>query len=118
MYGVPADLPLASFVEATLIQVAIGQYQMQFIFDSSGIISIEGKWELRDESGNIIDSSAPHGERDCYRVHRIIGQTVSAYEIDPPRLFALRFANDCLLSVYDDSDQYESFSIHPGHIFV
>jgi hypothetical protein len=74
MYGVPADLPLAMFEKATLVQVCLGEYQLQLRFQndeharkrSAGpTISIEGRWEL------------------C-----------------------------------DDSEEYESFSIQPGDIFV
>jgi len=43
---------------------------------------------------------------------------VAGTEVDAPRSFALRFAGGEELRVFDDSDQFESFSIQPGDIFV
>ena len=39
-------------------------------------------------------------------------------EIDQPRSFALKFEGGDVLRVFDNSEQYESFSIQPGDIFV
>ena len=40
MYGVPADLDLAFLHGAELIQVCLGQYQLQFHFHPAGSISV------------------------------------------------------------------------------
>jgi hypothetical protein len=124
MYGVPADLDLSIFERATLIQLAIGEFQVQFRFDSDGIISAEGKWELRNANGEVVDeaestaSPNANAERDAYRLHVILGKTVERYAIDPPHSFSLRFTTGHLLTVFDDSKQYESFQIQPGNIVV
>ena len=118
MYGVPADLPLSVFLNTTLIQICLGQYQIQFHFVPQGYISVEGRWELKDEKGERVDASQPHVERDSYRIHRIIGQDIVNFEIYPPSWFSLQFKNGYSLVIYDDSKQYESFSIQPGDIFI
>jgi hypothetical protein len=39
-------------------------------------------------------------------------------EVSAPRWFALRFNGGEVLRVFDDSEQFESFSIQPGSIIV
>jgi hypothetical protein len=42
MYGVPADLDLSRFKGAVLIQLSIGEFQVQFHFHPVGTISVVG----------------------------------------------------------------------------
>lgn len=120
MHGVPANLNLASFHGATLEYVGLGQYIMTLSFsgDSRPVIGIEGDWELRDGAGKVLDQQAEPLERDAYRIHVLLGKTVTASHVDPPRSFSLRFDSGHTLHVFDRSTQYESFSIQPGNIFV
>ncbi len=118
MHGVPAELDLRFLHGAELIQVCLGQYQVQFHFHPAGLISVEGGWELLDPAGERIDGSADGPERPPYQLHRLLGRLVAASEIAPPGSFALRFEGGELLRIFDDSEQYESFAIQPGNIFV
>jgi hypothetical protein len=54
MYGIPATLDLSRFVGAELIQLCAGQFQCQFHFDPPTSICVERRWELRDESGQLL----------------------------------------------------------------
>jgi hypothetical protein len=112
MYGVPKDLPLDPFVGHELNQVALGRFQMQLRFSGCGSISIEGRWELRDPDGAIVDCWQDHAARDCYRIYRILDLSVSRFEIDAPASFTLVFEPSYRLTVFDDSPQYESFSVN------
>lgn len=112
MYGVPEDLPLQRFVGEDLNQICLGQYQIQFHFSGTGSISVEGQWELRDASGELLDRDQEHPERDCYRIHKIIDLPVTRFTIDAPRSFTLFFDGGYALTVFDDTPQYESFSVH------
>jgi hypothetical protein len=126
MYGVPADLDLAMFVGAKLTQLGVGEFQLQFNFMApvesrwgpGPSIGVEGKWELRDGAGELVDRSMSNAEREVYRVHVILGHDVVATNLDAPHSFSLRFDDGHELTVFDDSKQYESFSIQPGDIFV
>jgi hypothetical protein len=117
MYGVPADLPLGKFIGQEINQIAIGRYQIQFNVSGSGSICVEGpvkgarSWELRDRSDILIDSARVHEERDFYRIHQIIDIKIANFLIDPPRSFTLVFESGHKLEIFDESDQYESFSI-------
>lgn len=118
MYGVPADLDLAFLHGAVLIQVCLGQWQVQFHFHPAASISIEGRWELLDTAGVRIDGAHDTSERPPYQLHRLLGQRIASSEVAAPKWFALRFDGGEVLRVFDDSEQYESFSIQPGNIFV
>jgi uncharacterized oligopeptide transporter (OPT) family protein len=111
MYGVSADLPIQPFVGQELNQICLGRFQTQLRFLGAGTISVEGRWELRDNAGEIVDRAEEHDTRESYRVHRLIDVAVVRFSIDPPRSFTLFFGNGLALTVFDDSEQYESFSI-------
>jgi hypothetical protein len=111
MYGVPADLPLDQYVGDECSQIGVGRFQLQFRFGRAPIISVEGKWELRDSSGSIIDQSGEPATRDAFRIHKIIDLPVTRYAIDAPRSFTLFFERNYALTIYDDSPQYESFQL-------
>jgi hypothetical protein len=118
MHGVPPDLNLSSFKDATLIQLGIGEYQIQFHFNPESSISVEGRWELRDSADTLIDSGARDSitKREALHLHTILGKRVVSYSVSAPDSFSLRFGSGHLLTIFDDSKQYESFSI--GGIYV
>ena len=118
MYGVPADLDLSRFHGASCIQVAIGEFQIQFHFHPSGSISVDGRWELRDPDGQIADETKETKDRTTYRIHHILGKSVRETFVNAPRLFGLRFENDYVLEVFDDSEQYESCQIAPTSVII
>lgn len=117
MYGVPPDLPLQRFVGLDCSFIGLGVFQIQFHFSNAGdahtgSISAEGKWEMHDASGALIDQSQEHAEREAYRLHRIIGLPVTHFTIDAPRSFTLYFKGGFSLTIFDASEHYESFSLH------
>ena len=121
MYGVPSDLPLGRLVGRNLDQIALGRFQIQFHFAGASSIFVHSSWELRGPTGELIDSSCEHAERDCFRVHQVIGVPVLRFSIDAPRSFTLFFESGHALTIFDDLDRYESFSMHldgQGEVFV
>jgi hypothetical protein len=121
MHGVPPDLPVTRFLGHECNQVALGQYQVQFHFAGAGSIAVESRWELRDLAGLLVDSACEHAKRDCYRLHQIIDVPVVRVVVDPPVSFTLFFESGHALTIFDDSVQYESFSVNlegDGSIFI
>jgi hypothetical protein len=118
MYGVPVDLPLERFIGDALFQICIGRDGLHFVFGRSGTISVGGRWELTNASGTMIDCSCETGEREAYRVHTILNQDVANSRIDPPHSFSLTFSKGHRLTVFDDSQQFESCAIEPGGFIV
>jgi hypothetical protein len=119
MYGVPQNLDLRQFHGDYLTQVCLGPGDIQFHFGAGSEIGVEGDWELTAPDGTVLDRAVrPPAERECYRVHVLLMAVVVGSEVDPPRSFTLLFDNGMRLTVFDNSEQYESFSIMPGDIFV
>jgi hypothetical protein len=122
MYGVPENLDLRPFQGDYLELVSIGPYMLHFGFGKGGRISVSGNWQLKDGAGKVLDQAIEETgqpwKRDCYRVHALLMATVTRSEVDPPRSFTLFFDNGMSMTVFDDSEQYESFSIEPGDILV
>ena len=118
MYGVPVDLDLGFLHGAVLVQVCLGQYQVQFHFHPVGSISVEGGWELRDAAGVVIDRRHDGPDRPPFQLHRLLGRRVAGSEVSAPAWFALRFEGGEVLRVFDDSPQYESFQIAPSGVIA
>jgi hypothetical protein len=118
MYGVPLDLDLSFLHGAELIQICLGLYQLQFHFHPTGLISVEGEWELVNSDGLRIDGWHDGPDRPPYQLRALLGQRVADSVLSAPEWFALRFEGGDTLRVFDDSTQYESFQIHPGNIIV
>lgn len=120
MHGVPPDLDLSPFVGATLQRIDLGKWILHFQFEMNppGVIAVEGEWELLDRIGNVVDRQQEPGERDAYRVHHLLLRQVTGFEVQAPRSFTLTFDNGMVLRIYDDSKQYESFSIQPGNVYI
>ena len=112
MYGVPKDLQLERLVGQEFNFIGLGRFQIQFHVSSVVAIHVEGRWELRDTSGALVDSEQEHPDREAYRVHRIIDVPIVRFTIDAPRSFTLFFESGHSLTIYDESEQYESFSVH------
>jgi hypothetical protein len=118
MYGVPKDLDLSRFRGDSLIQIAIGEFQIQFHFGSGSSIAVEGDWELKDQSGKLIDRDMENSARESYHIHHLLGRTVLTTKLDPPKSISLHFDNGMTLTILDSSNQFESFLVQPGNIIV
>jgi hypothetical protein len=118
VYGVPEDLDLQFLHGAELIQICIGLYQVQFIFQSGANISVEGEWKLYTSDGSELDRSSPAPRHEPFQLHRLLGRRVAASTVSSPNWIALRFETGDILRIADSSKEYESFSIQPGNIFI
>ncbi len=112
MYGVSESLPLNEFVGQECVQIGLGEFQVQFNFSDGSSISVEGKWELSNRDNVLVDEFISHSLREKYCVHQIIGQKVFSFFINVPTSFTLHFENQFALTIYDDSEHYESFHLH------
>ena len=61
--------------------------------------------------GEQVDRSLENKQREAYRVHVLLGAHVSAFRIEPPKSFSLLFSSGHQLTVFDNSERYESFSV-------
>jgi hypothetical protein len=116
MHGVPPDLDLAFLDSAELTHVGIGVHQIQLSFHPTGAISIEGGWELLAADGSKIDGLMPVPRGAPQQLQLLLGQRVVRTKISAPDWFAIEFERGELLWVFDDSRQYESFSVNGQYI--
>lgn len=93
-----------------LLRWCIRRCRGQRLFDSKGDVVDESVGRVGDPPGN--------RSRNSWRVRELVGDTVESASIDPAQSFSLTFSSGHRLTVFDDSDLYESFSIQPGDIFV
>ena len=91
LYGVPANLNLSDFSGDQLEQVCLRQYQIQFLFASGAGISVEGRWELTDSAGAVVDGadrdSLPYSQPRPLKVHLLLGKTVTECAVNAPTFF-------------------------------
>jgi hypothetical protein len=112
MYGVPKDLPLERLVGQEFNFIGLGCHQIQFHISGLVAIHVQGGWELWDHFGSLVDGQQEHEERDAYRLHCVIDEPIIRFQLDAPESFTLLFDSGHRLTIYDDSKNYESFSVH------
>jgi hypothetical protein len=115
MYGLqPEDKErLQPLVGATLFQLAIGQYQLQFNFEarSPRAISVESKCEVLDAAGTIL-GVWERGQFDSFSTfHDLLGLMIASVKVESNKSAVATFENGHRLRLLDDSDQYESFKV-------
>ena len=116
MHEIPADLDLAFLVGSEVVQVCLGSFDVQVHFQPEASIHITGgDWELKDQSGRIIDRAldAPAHEGGPFLLHRLLGRRVRTVEVHPPDWLEVIFEDGLALRIIDDSEQFESFEIQP-----
>ena len=122
LFGVPANLDLSPFQGASLVQVCLGEFQMQLHFrlDDQPLleVSIEGDWELRGVDDELVDAGSPRPIGEGCELHAMLGRVITSTSVSAPRSFALRFESGHDLHVYDSSDEYETISIQPLGVII
>src|SRR5438067_2138352 len=119
MFGVPANLDLSQLKGKYLSHIQMAQFDLQFVFEGGIRICVQGDWQLREPSGELIDWGVdPPASREFYRVHLLLDKTVTNFTVDPPRSFTLYFDDGLSLTVFDSFQQFESFQIWPAGIVV
>lgn len=118
MYGVPETLDLTFLHGREVVQVCLGQYQIQLWFYPDAVIAVGGEWELLDADGRELDRCEPGQRTKPFQLHRLLGVSVVGSEIAAPQWLSLCFTNGDVLKLFDNSPEFESFSIQPGDIVV
>lgn len=108
MNGIPDDFPHDSLVGATLLQVCIGEHDLQLGFDKGLHILITSSIRTGEVVEPIVDFRS-HAEALC----RLIGKTISASRQGGKAILALTVGDE-ILEIIDDSSQFESFVVRIG----
>ena len=108
MYGLPKDVDLGFLQNKELIQVCIGQYDAILNFVDASI-SIESTIVFQAGNGEPIAYSSYI--EAAGKLAGLLGQTIVKVAVEPPGTLILTFSAGAVLSIRDDSTQYESYSI-------
>lgn len=112
MYGLPKDINLAFFCGKTLLQACFGAHD--FIMNLDGGISLT----VTSSIGCIISE----GEIRKFEEFRhaapmllaLVGRVILSAKGDEAGTLTLRFDGGGIISIYDDSKEYESYIINNG----
>ena len=115
MYGLDPN-KIDSFTHVCgneVVQVCVGRFDLQYHLNPMGHISIWGRCELRDTESKLVD--VWQGDRRSSGFSAFIdllGAVVSEVVIDNPSTLRLQFVDGRQLLLFDESPQYESFSVN------
>jgi len=118
MYGLKlTDIDaLTHLRRAEVTQICVGPHDIQFNFHPHGNVSVQGRCELLDAMGQVIEVLDGSTRSGMFRFSELLKSPVSEVAIDFPKSFVLTFENGMGLQVVDNSKQYESFSV--GNLYV
>ena len=105
MHPFPQAAELTFLNGMELVQICIGQWQIQFIFDSVHI-AVEGALEHIGEDGTIRHHNTEDSRFSPIFLHHLIGQKIGGVEIEPFQL-TLTFDGGEKLRILSDEGPYE-----------
>lgn len=112
MYGVPLDLDLQRIVGHDLNFLGLGKHDVQLNFTGSGVkICIQGEISLMEDKKKI----AVWNEKDNWSslaFQKLLNATVEGYAVPNRNLLEIKFKNNLILQLHDNSDQYEAMQIY------
>ena len=116
MYGLPKDLTLEFLSGQTLLQVCLGVHDLILNFHDDVSITVTSR----------IACAAPDGPKHEYDdfgqaapdLMIFLNQTIVGAEGDENGTLRLMFNTGRSLSIYDDSKEYESYTIRHGETFI
>lgn len=113
----PTDFDvLKTLLKAEITQICVGPHDIQFNFHPSRNISIQGRCEMLDAAGQVVDAWEDSTRSGSFRFPELLMRPVVDVAIESSKSFILTFENGMALRVVDNSEQYESFSV--GNLFV
>ena len=121
MYGIRADTDLSFLRGKTLIQVCFGPYDLQLRFAENAHISIQSSvgygapeegYEKRSIGG---EPGLPNVLDDTRFLLRLLMKTAEAVSWTAEGTITLNSECGLNLQIYDDSRQFESYTINNGN---
>jgi hypothetical protein len=113
MYPIPTDLELPSIIGSALVQIGIGEFDVQFHFDSNAWIGCQGTLAF-SVNGTVVSSWKGQGPLPA-PIQSLLGSAPIGHIVSNPHQLDLIFDSRRVISFIDDSETYESFQIFfPG----
>ena len=109
MYGLPKNINFDFFLEKTLLQICIGAHDLIFNFDGNVSITIASS------IGFSCSNSKLQKTNDFCQIAStiavLINHTIASVEGDEAGTLTLKFDSGEIITIYDDSKEYESYTI-------
>ena len=118
MFGVAEDLELSGLKGKKLTRLAVSEERVELGFEDDWRISIECAWRLEQGTDVVASGGRGHLLEEIDKLNPVVGLAVSMIEARPPDRIVLSFGDDRILTIIDDSDMLESFSIDPIGVVV
>lgn len=116
MHGLPNNLDLSFFVGKELIQACFGEHNLVLHF--AGEISVGVTSEVGVGSPGGACETAEDFRLLAAPILALLGQSVVAARREGEGTLCLRFAGRVELTLFDDSDEYESYWIRHGEVLI
>lgn len=113
MYGLPKDFTGDFLVGRTLEAVTFTENTVHFAFDNEVSLTVESSLKHVASSADEAPDPQPVPLRHS-RLMELVGNRIRSAEAVDSGTLRLLFENEQVLSVFDDSTSYESYSIRNG----
>ena len=117
MYGIPSDLNLDRLIGQRINYVNVMENMTVIVFSDKSSIAIDSKIYINDKKG-ILSQWIQQTGWDNEKYKKIIGMYVKAYKIRSREELIINLEGDLRITIFDDSNQYESFHIYPEGIHI
>lgn len=114
MYPLPDDFDPAVFVGLTLSRVAFTSNTIEFAFDRDTLIRALGEVRHDGREGQATWYDGATLPIRTSRLMQLLDATVDEAGIEPRATLVLRFENQHVLRVVEDTTAYECYHLHIG----
>lgn len=118
MFGVAEDLDLSGLVDKTLHGISVGAQQLELAFDDDWSVFLQGPWQLEASTGQVTEGTRENLLLTVDNLKPLVGGIVEFAAPMPPNRITLEFGMRGRLTLIDDSELVESFSIEPIGVVV
>lgn len=116
MNGLDSAIDLSFLKGREVIQVAVGIFQVVFVFDEQVTISVESKFRFGSTDSCMWQPGEPHAASPALR---LLGARVEQICSQRDGTLDLMFSNGDRLTILDSSKEFESYNIaRPGQTIV
>ena len=115
MNGVPQDIDLSFFVDLTLMQVCVGEYELILNFSEHVSVLVQGNFEIVPI---FTVSGVSKRLSDILAVLSLLGMKTVGVKRDGSHTLILEFSGGRCLLLHDNSPSYESFVITTPHTTI
>lgn len=109
MYGLPQDINLTFFNGKTLLQACFGAHDLILNFEGDVSVTVTSSLGCMDSGDNI--QKYDDFRQAAPAVMVLLNQTILSAAGDEAGTLTLKFDGGGVLAIYDDSKEYESYTI-------